>query len=427
MTTDQTGKTLIYDIWNRLVKVKSGTTVLESYSYDALGRRITETPNGSPTKSLYFSSAWQVLEEDWSGATQIQYVWSPAYVDAMIERDRNADSNTSTGPGGLEERFYVQQDANWNVTAIVNPSGAVQERYVYDPYGQPTILDATPNWNTRSASSFAWVYLHQGGRYDTGTGLYSFRNRDYSPTLGRWMQLDPLGFTAGDSNLYGYILGSPMNASDPSGEIELVGKRLRTTGALAALDGDVAGGKTPYKDVANAIIRALNKKRADSTPKLQLGSPTKLGPIRAESAEGKIGDDVIQKGTTIWESYLFFYEWEIKCMNLDEGLKLKTVVGETLNDSREKEQQRPEPSSRSVDSSVAGENAIFKLKNGNYRVIRADVPGAKAQVLPLLGNQPTDFTYTIDAVAKLDGVANSDISMAFSFVSKGGKVTTTVK
>jgi RHS repeat-associated protein len=236
MTTDQTGKTLIYDAWNRLVQVKSGTTVLESYSYDALGRRISETPNGAPTKSLYYSSAWQVLEEDWSGAAQVQYVWSPVYIDAMVERDRNADGNTSTGPGGLEERFYVQQDATWNVTAIVNTSGAVQERYVYDPYGQPTILDATTNWNTRSASSFAWVYLHQGGRYDTGTGLYSFRNRDYSPTLGRWVELDPLGFRAGDVNLYRYVSDSPVNLLDPFG---LDAKNVKVT---ISGEGDGFGG-----------------------------------------------------------------------------------------------------------------------------------------------------------------------------------------
>ena len=202
-TTDQTGKTLIYDAWNRLVEVKSGSTVLEQYSYDALGRRITETPSGSPTKSLYYSSDWQVLEEDWSGATQVQYVWSAVYVDAMVERDRGS------------ERLYALQDANWNVTALVNTSGVVQERYVYDPYGQVTILD--PNWNVRSSSSFAWVYLHQGGRYDVATGWYSFRNRDYSPTLGRWMEVDPIGFTGGDVDLYRYVADDPVMADDPSG------------------------------------------------------------------------------------------------------------------------------------------------------------------------------------------------------------------
>jgi RHS repeat-associated protein len=201
MITDQTGKPLVFDAWNRLVQVKSGSTVLEAYSYDALGRRVSVNP-GTPT-SLYYSAAWQVLEEQSGGSTQAQYVWSPVYVDALIERDRGS------------ERFYVQQDANYNVTAIVDPSGNVQERYVYDPYGQPTIL--TPTWGSRSGSSFAWVYLHQGGRYDATTGLYNFRNRDYSPTLGRWMQVDPLGFATADSDLYRYAGDTPGNLLDPLG------------------------------------------------------------------------------------------------------------------------------------------------------------------------------------------------------------------
>jgi RHS repeat-associated protein len=185
-------------------RAPGGGSWAEIYTYDALGRRVTENPGGTLSKSLYYSSAWQVLEEDWSGAVQVQYVWSPVYVDAMIERDRGS------------ERFYVQQDANWNVTAIVNATtGVVQERYVYDPYGQPTILDV--NLHTLSASAFAWVYLHQGGRYDTGTGLYSFRNRDYSPTLGRWMELDPAGLNGGDANLYRYVTDDPLTQTDPTG------------------------------------------------------------------------------------------------------------------------------------------------------------------------------------------------------------------
>jgi len=47
------------------------------------------------------------------------------YVDALVERDR--DPNLS---GTLSERLYVQQDANWNVTALVDSTGVVQERYI---------------------------------------------------------------------------------------------------------------------------------------------------------------------------------------------------------------------------------------------------------------------------------------------------------
>jgi uncharacterized protein RhaS with RHS repeats len=47
--------------------------------------------------------------------------------------------------------------------------------------------------------------------------LYHFRYRDYSPTLGRWTTQDPLGFAAGDVNLYRAVGNGPTNATDPSG------------------------------------------------------------------------------------------------------------------------------------------------------------------------------------------------------------------
>jgi RHS repeat-associated protein len=202
-TRDETGQTYTYDAWNRLVQVKNpGGGVIASYSYDTLGRRIVENEGGA--KDLYYSNQWQVLEEQVGGFTQAQYVWSPVYVDAMVERDQ----------GG--QRLYVQQDANWDVTALVDTTtGAVQERYAYDPYGKASVL--TPNFTPRSNSLFGWVYLHQGERFDTITSLYNFRHRDYSAALGRWMQTDPKGYEAGDSNLYRFVFDNPSTLTDPQG------------------------------------------------------------------------------------------------------------------------------------------------------------------------------------------------------------------
>jgi RHS repeat-associated protein len=126
---------------------------------------------------------------------------------------RDRDTN---GDGTLDERLYVVQDANYNVTAIFDNSGNVVERYVYDPFGQVTVLDA--GWVKRSAGSqFAWQYLHQGGRFDATSGLYHFRHRDYSPTLGRWTGLDPIRYAAGDVNLYRALGNGPVIWLDPNG------------------------------------------------------------------------------------------------------------------------------------------------------------------------------------------------------------------
>jgi len=56
-----------------------------------------------------------------------------------------------------------------------------------------------------------------GGLYDSDTKLTHFGYREYDPYTGKWTAKDPLLFGGGDSNLYGYVLGDPVNLVDPSG------------------------------------------------------------------------------------------------------------------------------------------------------------------------------------------------------------------
>ncbi len=214
LTLDDQGHTLVYDAWDRLVSVKNGSTTLTSYQYDALDRRIVENPGTA--HDLYYDSGWQLLEERWGGVSTatIQYVWSPVYVDALILRDRSTQNN-----GTLDERLWVQQDADYNVTALLNGSGTIVERYIYDPYGEQTVLDG--NFNTRTSSSYAFLHGFQGLRFDTTSGMYHGRNRDFSATLGRWVQADPIDFAGGDTNFYRAEANSPTGSVDPSGLIGL--------------------------------------------------------------------------------------------------------------------------------------------------------------------------------------------------------------
>ena len=60
-------------------------------------------------------------------------MWGLRYIDDLILRDRDPNAD-----GTLDERLYAFQDPNWNVIALTDVSGDVQERYAYDAYGMPT-------------------------------------------------------------------------------------------------------------------------------------------------------------------------------------------------------------------------------------------------------------------------------------------------
>jgi RHS repeat-associated protein len=233
LTTDAEGRTLEYDAWNRLVRVTSADSFTTTgYAYNGLNHRITEVgPTGS-TRDLFYSLGWQVLEErvrDGAGeipsVADTRYIWSPVYVDAMVARDQNADDNTATGSGGLEQRIYAIQDANWNTTAIIAASGVlgaatgdVVNRFVYSPYGVSETLTAL--WmSAASPMVTVWNHLFQGLKFNDSTSLAYVRHRDYSASLGRFIERDPIGFDAGDNNWYRFVGNGPAGATDPSGLI----------------------------------------------------------------------------------------------------------------------------------------------------------------------------------------------------------------
>ncbi|MBO0698063.1 MAG: hypothetical protein J2P46_06700 [Zavarzinella sp.] len=173
LTRDEAGRTFKYDAWGRLVEVRDASdNLLAAFGYDGLGRRVRDA-RGGVTKDLYYSAAGQVLLElpAGGGAGATQYVWSPVYVDALVERDRDPDGLSPT----YTERLYAAQDGNYNTTAVFDNSGNVVERYQADPFGAPTAL--APAGAPKAASDVAWTRVHQGLEYVPEIGLFADRAR----------------------------------------------------------------------------------------------------------------------------------------------------------------------------------------------------------------------------------------------------------
>ena len=100
-------------------------------------------------------------------------------------------------------------DALGTVRDLINNSGAVIDHVDYSAFG--TVLDESNPANGDRFVGFA------GLERDTVTGLNLAVEREENPGTGRWDSQDPLGFAAGDADLYRYSADGPTDGSDPVG------------------------------------------------------------------------------------------------------------------------------------------------------------------------------------------------------------------
>ncbi len=211
--------TATYDAWNRLVKIADGSDAISEYGCNGAKRQIVLKSYASgalsETRHLYYTepSKWQVVEERVgtspdSADAERQFVWGLRYSDDLIIQDRDTYSSNS-----LDERLHCCQDNNWNVSALAFSGGSVARRYVYSGSGIPTDCDETFDPTT---PSHLLDYLYCGYRIDPAVGLFIVRHRWYCPTLGVWIQRDPVGWSAG-ANVYEYCNGNAISITDATG------------------------------------------------------------------------------------------------------------------------------------------------------------------------------------------------------------------
>ncbi len=231
----------IYDPWNRLTEVRaddsgSAGALIAKYSYDGLNRRIEkEVTAGSVDTHYYYNTSWQCLEErrvDGSGVTTEanQYVWSARYIDSPIVRFHDDNGDGDLLDAGDTTRYYTT-DANHNVTAVIDAAtGNVVTRYAYTPYGDATAYDT--DWSNPTTPTEDGP-LYCGYFFDAESELYQVRNRYYDSSIGGFVSRDPIGYRAGDVNLYRYVANRPTALRDPLGTYSTLMGCLKSPAALS--------------------------------------------------------------------------------------------------------------------------------------------------------------------------------------------------
>lgn len=177
--------TFVYDSKNHLTNF--GTN---SFGYDALGRLVSQ---GTPATRFVYDGSDIIAETDGSNNVLRRYVHIPG-TDNVV---------TWYEGSGTTDRRWLAHDERGSVTLITNTAGTQLAINSYDEYGIP----ATTNLGRFQYTGQTWM---------PELGMYNYKARIYSPTMGRFMQTDPSGYADG-LNWYDYVHGDPINGTDPTG------------------------------------------------------------------------------------------------------------------------------------------------------------------------------------------------------------------
>lgn len=207
-------KSFTHDADGNRLQVSDGNGT-ESYAWDARGRLSSITQPDGTLIQLSYDFAGNLSRISTAAGDETQFTGATGNV--LLRRTANGtlqrmlsglalDHHVALLDGSQGVRYPLQTRPNTTI-ATVDAGGVVDGQYSYEPYGKTSAVRAL---------NVDYPFLFTG-RSRVTSDLYYYRARFYDPVTSRFVSEDPLGFGAGDANLYGYVRERPVNWIDPSG------------------------------------------------------------------------------------------------------------------------------------------------------------------------------------------------------------------
>lgn len=185
------------------------------YAYNAFGERTMKRVNDQASRFVYGPGGELLAELDRHGRIE-DTVWLGsmplARLDSRMERGHGDDDhgddhdNRDRRDHGQAQVYYFHTDALGTPQAMTDAKGQVVWQAHYLPFGKAQLQVAKITNNLRFPGQY----------FDAESGLNYNLHRTYDPSVGRYVEADPMGWAAG-SNLYAYVGGNPLNRIDPAG------------------------------------------------------------------------------------------------------------------------------------------------------------------------------------------------------------------
>lgn len=187
------GQAFIYDQLTMLPVQVQNT----SFVYDNSGERVYKQIGENSCTYVRGTSAWPLVEID-QDQHSLHYIYGPLGLICLND------------PQNQQDYFILKDHLSSSRVVYANKTNKVVAYYTYLPYGQ------IAEQGEGDEGAISLRYLYTGQEWDTDINLYNYHARQYDPTIGRFLTLDPAHQLPSP---YVYVANNPVNKVDPTGQI----------------------------------------------------------------------------------------------------------------------------------------------------------------------------------------------------------------